>query len=357
MGRIRHAVGVLILGGLVAGAFLAGTRWQPTDTSPPSVTEVVVAPPLQPPPPPATKRTQPPATVRTPTPEVMPVTMEIPQTERPYPPVVPPPVLVPEIKPVVPEIKPVVPEIKPVVPDIVPVVPDIKPLVEPGPVKVYVRSRNVVFDYEISKKGASGVAEVQLWMGKPEDRALTRVATTKPDKPLRTTVEADGEYLAKAVFVSGSGQLSDQSGGHSAADIRFVVDSTPPKVTITVDPPGGAGMTVEAKVSDPNLDPATVRLSWRNADDATGKWTDVTDQRFGAGDGAFRWIYHPDGKDLPPKVLLRVTAADKAGNTAEATTPAPIATDVVRPTGRLTGVRAEEKPIPPPGLPAPALPR
>lgn len=344
MGRIRHAVGVLILGGLVAGAFLAGTRWQPTETAPPTATEVAVAPPLQPPPPPATKRTPPPATVRTPTPEVMPVTMEIPQTEMLNP-------VIPPAPPVLPAIEPVVPQNKLVVPDIMPVVPDIKPLVEPGRVKVYVRSRNVVFDYEIVKRGASGVAEVQLWLGKPEDRALTRVATTKPDKPLRTTVEADGEYLAKAVFVSGSGQRSDPSGEHPAADIRFVVDSAPPKVTVAVDPPNGTSMTVDAMVSDPNLDPVTVRLSWRNADDPAGKWTDVEVTKASFPDDRFRWNWHPNAKDLPPKVLLRVTAADKAGNTAEATT-APIATDVVRPAGRLTGVRAEEKPTP--GLPAPA---
>jgi hypothetical protein len=88
------------------------------------------------------------------------------------------------------------------------------------------------------------------------------------------------------------------------------------------------------KVEDRNLDPNGVTLEWSASRD--GKWEPIGGPQL-PNTGRYVWAV-PD--QVPPRVFLRLTARDTAGNVAVALTDKPVLIDLTIPDVNVLGVSA-----------------
>jgi hypothetical protein len=126
-----------------------------------------------------------------------------------------------------------------------------------------------------------------------------------------------------------SGQLPDKV---------LKLDTTPPKVRVfpvhaSLNQPGTVLITWDAV--DPHLDLDSVRVEYSL--DAR-QWHLITTGKQLETRGRLTWKVP---KELPPKVFLRVSASDTAGNTGVAQTSEQTSIDLVAPEGKVTGIRPD----------------
>jgi hypothetical protein len=243
----------------------------------------------------------------------------------------------------------------------------------------YLNRSVVVYDYEVTRKGVSGLQVVRLWVTSDDGRTWGLAAAVKPGEPLRASLGKDGRYGARLGLVSGAGLSTPEPKAGDTPELTVVVDTLPPVVQVTAGRAGGAasGLVIDAAVWDENLDTGAAQVQWRDADDPKPEWHDI---RPGSSPGEgrnldvtgplstpdnlkgrrvscwrWKWAWEPTNP-VPAKVLVRVVVTDRAGNVAECVTPQPVATDTVRPQGRLTGVRLDGPGAPPEKAPVVAPP-
>ncbi len=84
-------------------------------------------------------------------------------------------------------------------------------------------------------------------------------------------------------------------------------------------------------VSDRNLPGQPISLSY--SDGANGPWQPISSWL--ANSGAFSWVV---GTRVPPKIFIRLTARDAAGNVTHQTTPQPVIVDLSKPSAKITDV-------------------
>ena len=289
------------------------------------------------------------------------------------------------------------PEVKPADPFAIPPVPDVKPIPLPVPVVSpppappvrYVNKPDLEFDYEISKKGKSGVKAVSLFVRDPNvDCEVPReLKVQDPNmldghwrpsnsadngEPLRYTMPKEGRYEFRLGVTAGNGNASKPEDG-DRADVVVVLDITPPTIRRFSAEPHRADtsqVVLTCEYDDDHLGPsAPVVFEYRAG--TTGKWSlieatverqlpDVTPAH--KGDRAIRarqaeWVIP---KNAPAEVAVRVTVTDLAGNVAARTIDR-LNLDTTVPEGKLTGVRAVEPkpeqkkddqrgPLPPPAF-------
>jgi hypothetical protein len=103
--------------------------------------------------------------------------------------------------------------------------------------------------------------------------------------------------------------------------------------------------------SDRNLTATPITLEW-SAESSKG-WELIATQL--PNTGTYTWQMPPN---LPPRVYLRVTAVDTAGNRGVVATSEPTLIDQVKPAGRLVGIAAVVHPqiSPTTAAPTPAPP-
>ncbi|OWK45223.1 hypothetical protein FRUB_01554 [Fimbriiglobus ruber] len=87
----------------------------------------------------------------------------------------------------------------------------------------------MVFDYEITKKGASDIREIQLWVTVDNGMTWQEAATVKPGQPLRANLGKDGTYGARVLIISGSGVFSVAPKRGDKPDVTVVVDTVRPE--------------------------------------------------------------------------------------------------------------------------------
>jgi hypothetical protein len=220
--------------------------------------------------------------------------------------------------------------------------------------------------YEVESRGPSGISRVDLWVTRDDGRtwlkwsqsdgkgSSVRVNLGVPGNP-----QPEGTYGFRVVPVSGAGLSEREPAAGDAPDLRVVVDVTAPQLDLfppVGDPNSADTLVIQWKASDKNFTEDPITIEW--GDKPTGPWQPVapggdgvqlatasaTQVRRVANTGSFAWRV-PAG--LPPRVYLKVTARDAAGNEKTVVTREPILVDLVKPRAKVSGI------VGPAGLPRP----
>jgi hypothetical protein len=221
---------------------------------------------------------------------------------------------------------------------------------------------DIAFDLE--KCGASGIRHVGLWVTRDDGRTwrhwnnfegkggAVRVALDIPQNP-----QVEGTYGFRLVPVSNAGLSEGAPTAGDAPDLRVVLDVTPPDLQLgllPLNPNAPDTVVIEWVATDKNLGTNPVTLEW--GESATGPWQPVvaagtdsviqagagtTGPKALAGSGQYAWRV-PAG--TPPRVYLRATARDAAGNVAERVTKDPISVDPVKPRAKIHGIVTPQSP-------------
>ena len=136
---------------------------------------------------------------------------------------------------------------------------------------------------------------------------------------------ADGFYLV-VKSKAGLGKPAPKSG--DPPQVRVEVDTRPPTASLYAPQPDSArhdGLVLIWKAEDRNLAANPITLEWAAQRD--GRWELIGEPHL-PNTGRYTWQV-PD--NIPPKVYLRLTVRDTAGNSAVAQTPEPILIDLTVP--------------------------
>ena len=207
--------------------------------------------------------------------------------------------------------------------------------------------------------GPSGISKVDLYVTRDEGRTWIRWSThAGTENPLRVvldtrfTQEIEGEYGLKLVPVSGAGLSDAAPASGSAPELRVQVDTTAPMIKVfqpTADPANRNALVLHWEATDKNFgkDPLGIEYS----ENPNGPWKSVAAGNDAvvpvagggvnpiirlANTGGYSWI--PPTTLSQPKVYLRFTAWDLAGNKSEVTTPNPILVDLTKPRAKIQGI-------------------
>jgi len=203
--------------------------------------------------------------------------------------------------------------------------------------------------------GPSGVARTDLYVTRDDGKNWIRWSTHDGrESPLKVVLdtrfnqELDGEYGFKLVPVSGAGLSEGAPVAGSHPDARVLVDTVAPVVKVyqpTADPVQKNALVLHWEATDKNFgkDPLTIEYS----EGPNGPWKAISNNdsviQAAAGTmhripntGSFAW-------QLPttlitPKVYLKFTVWDLAGNKSEVATPNPVLVDLKKPTARVQGI-------------------
>jgi len=174
------------------------------------------------------------------------------------------------------------------------------------------------------------------------------------ESPLKVALDTrlnsnmDGEYGFRLVAVSGAGLSDGAPQPGSAPDARVHLDTIPPVIKVfqpTADSTNKNTLILHWEATDKNFGKEPVAIEY--SESASGPWKPVLnpDGLLPVSVGALRKIPNTGtyGWQLPnnlatPKVYLRFTAWDLAGNRSEVTTPHPILVDLMKPKARLQGI-------------------
>ena len=213
--------------------------------------------------------------------------------------------------------------------------------------------------YEVEQRGPSGISRVDLWVTRDDGRAWSKWsehagkdAAIRVVLDTRTNAQLEGLYGFRLVPVSGAGLSDPAPTTGDAPDMRVVVDITPPLVKIfppESDPLQRDTLVINWEATDRNFGEEPITLEW--SDQPNGPWhpivtpgNDGVVQATAVGGalarrlpntGRYPWRV-PAG--VPPKVYLKVTARDAAGNPTEVVTPSPILIDLNKPRAKIISI-------------------
>jgi hypothetical protein len=216
--------------------------------------------------------------------------------------------------------------------------------------------------YEVESRGPSGISRVDLWVTRDDGRTWLKWSQHDGKGPnirvnlnLPSNPQPEGMYGFRIVPVSGAGLSEREPAAGDAPDLRVIVDVTPPQLDLfspVSDPASPDTLIIQWKASDKNWAEDPITIEW--SDRPTGPWqpvavgNDVVQTVGGASPPVLRrlpntgqYAWHvPAG--LSPRVYLKVSARDAAGNVREVITRDPILIDLVKPKGKINGI------VPPP---------
>jgi hypothetical protein len=195
----------------------------------------------------------------------------------------------------------------------------------------------VTLDYEVKKKGPSGVRSVELYL--TDDDGRTWRPYVKNDNPalastISATLPGEGVFGLRLVFTSGAGVKRKPPQPGDLAQMRIEVDTTPPVVkflTPTSDPSRRDILVLNWTANDKNLASNPITLEW--AEKSDGPWNMIASELPNAG----RYNWHVSST-LPCQVYLRITARDSAGNVGTDEFSDPVLIDNYEPEGQLIGL-------------------
>ena len=207
--------------------------------------------------------------------------------------------------------------------------------------------------------GPSGISKVDLYVTRDDGRTWVRWSTYPgTENPLRVVLdtrfnqEVEGEYGLKLVPVSGAGLSDAAPAAGTAPELRVQVDTTAPMIKVfqpTADQANRKAIVLHWEATDKNFGKEPLAVDY--AEHPNGPWKSVAAGNDtvvpvagGAGNpvirlantGSYSWV--PPAGLTQPKVYLRFTAWDLAGNKSEVTTPNPILVDLTMPKARIQGI-------------------
>jgi hypothetical protein len=207
--------------------------------------------------------------------------------------------------------------------------------------------------------GPSGISKVDLYVTRDDGRTWIRWSThAGTENPLRVVLdtrfnqEIEGEYGLKLVPVSGAGLSDAAPASGSAPELRVQVDTTAPMIKVfppTADPANRNSLVLHWEATDKNFGKEPLGIEY--SENPNGPWKSVAAGNDAvvpvaggganpiirlANTGGYSWI--PPTTLSQPKVYLRFTAWDLAGNKSEVTTPNPILVDLTKPRAKIQGI-------------------
>ncbi len=222
-------------------------------------------------------------------------------------------------------------------------------------------------NYQVDQRGPSGIQRVDLWATRDDGRTWVwwsqhpgNDPTVRVNLGIPSNTQPEGPYGFRLVPVSGAGLSDGTPAPGDAPDIRLVVDVTAPVLRIfppSSDPADPTALILQWEATDRNFGDDPIALEW--SDTPTGPWRPVAGAADGpvvqvgavgptvarrvANTGRYAWRVPPG---LPPRVYLKVTARDAAGNATEQVTREPLLIDLTKPRARITGIGASIAPRP-----------
>ncbi|MFN4258660.1 MAG: hypothetical protein ACK4RK_05140 [Gemmataceae bacterium] len=196
-------------------------------------------------------------------------------------------------------------------------------------------------EYEVLEMGQSGLGKVEVFV--TQDNGQTwRFLADDPDlkSPVHVELPGEGIYGLRLVLTSG---LQISSGPPKAGDVpemRVQVDTTPPMVQLYEPKPVSQRrdtLLLRWSATDQHMANLPIVLEW--AEHATGPWNMISGAPL-PNTGHYNWQLPGN---LPPRVYLRLTARDLAGNVSEAITREPIMTDLREPVGKIKAIQISNR--------------
>lgn len=217
-----------------------------------------------------------------------------------------------------------------------------------APAAQFSRSPRFDLNYTLDS-GASGVARVDLYVSRDDGRSWVRWSQHDGrETPLKVVLdtrfnkEVEGDYGFVLVPVSGAGLSDGAPVAGTAPDLKVRVDATAPVIKVyapTADPTNKAALVLNWEATDKNFGRDPIAIEYAEA--PQGPWKSVTGTDGPAAarvenSGSYSW--QPPLNLASPKVYLRFTAWDLAGNKSEVVTPNPILVDLTKPKARIQGI-------------------
>ncbi|HMC66042.1 MAG TPA: hypothetical protein VKI65_13975, partial [Gemmataceae bacterium] len=216
----------------------------------------------------------------------------------------------------------------------------------PLPLLQLVNETRINLEYEVTRVGPSNIGSVELYLTKDEGRTWQKWADDPDLKPpITAELPGEGVYGFRLVIHSGAGLSKGTPQSGDLPEMRVEVDTTPPVVELyelRPDPSRPNTLILTWTAKDKNLAADPITLQWAERPDGS-VWNSIAAGL--ANSGQYLWQLPPN---MPPRVYLRVSARDTAGNTGVAETREPMLVDLNKPEGRLlriSGARDPQGPL------------
>jgi hypothetical protein len=198
------------------------------------------------------------------------------------------------------------------------------------PERRLVNSKRISLNYELKEVGPSGVSAIELWWTQ-DGRGWYRYPQAKSGSdqpPLVFEVNGEGVYGFTLVARSGVGLGEQPPQVGDRPQVWVEVDLTKPVVSlhnVIVGQGSEKGkLTIVWTARDKNLAGEPITISF--AQQPAGPWTPIVTRMPNTG----RYVWSMPER-VPYQFLVRVEAADLAGNVGEAVTPNMIKVDLSQP--------------------------
>ena len=191
-----------------------------------------------------------------------------------------------------------------------------------------VNSKQISLNYRVEDVGPSGVI-VELWYTQDGRNWQKYAEQAKPEPPFVFEVAREGLYGFSLVARSGVGIGDRPPQAGDPPQIWVEVDLTKPDVRLlSADVGRGAdagSLTVTWTAADKNLGRNPITLAY--SEHAEGPWQTIAASLENTG----RYVWRMPSTGVPYRFLVKVEAADRAGNVGAALTPQPVIVDLSRP--------------------------
>lgn len=187
-----------------------------------------------------------------------------------------------------------------------------------GPAGQHLTTRQTQFQIPYSiDANLPSVAEVRLFVSVDRGQRWHLYARRRPQEPKLFPFRAavNGEYWFCSRTVDPQGQLWPRE--PFQPQLRVEVDTEAPQLELRLEPAEDGKLQIRWKVTDPTLDPASIRLSQQvglvsNFHPLSVPPGSSQQRAPGVVEGEYRW--QPDS--AAPRVSVRLEARDRAGNPA-----------------------------------------
>ncbi|QJW93000.1 hypothetical protein [Frigoriglobus tundricola] len=214
--------------------------------------------------------------------------------------------------------------------------------------------------FDLEQRGPSGISRVDLWVTRDEGKSWAKWSqhdgkggAVRVALDVRENAnQLEGNYGFRLVPVSGAGLSEREPAAGDSPDMRVVVDVTPPQIDLfppASDPNTPDTLVIQWRATDRNFGDDPITLEWSDA--PAGPWKPIASagndpvvqttainapvaKRL-ANTGQYAWRV-PAG--IPPRVYLKATARDSAGNVKEVVTRDPILVDLTKPRAKISGI-------------------
>jgi hypothetical protein len=214
-----------------------------------------------------------------------------------------------------------------------------------------VRSREVRIDFTVGKVGPSGLGNAIIYVTLDQGRSWKAMPGEVPislppggdshgpevSGSVSVQLPAEGIIYGFIVAVKSKAGLAlppPKPGDPPQALVEW--DKTPPTGQLfkpQPDPSQSNTLVLAWEVKDRNLAEKPITLEW--AEHKDGSWTPISEAPLSNTPSQYSW-HLPDR--LPPRVYLRLTMRDQAGNESRAQTDTPVLIDLSVPQTRITGI-------------------